>query len=80
MKKTSWKTTLSGIAVILGALASALKTGLDGDWPTAITALVTGIPAGVGLIAARDNDVTSEQAGAAKPATPPAPATIPPTP
>ena len=60
----SWKTTLSGVAVILGAVATAIKAGLAGDYATALGALATGVPAGVGLIAARDNSVSSEQAGA----------------
>lgn len=60
----SWKTTLSGVAVILGALSVAIKAALAGDYGAAITSIVTGVPAGVGLIAARDNNVSSEQAGA----------------
>jgi hypothetical protein len=60
----SWKTTLSGVAVILAGLATAIKAGLAGDYGTAFTALSTAIPAGIGLIAARDNGVTSEQVGA----------------
>ena len=60
----SWKTTLSGVGVILTALGAGIKMFLAGDTGSAITALVGGISAGVGLIAARDNNVTSEQAGA----------------
>jgi hypothetical protein len=59
----SYKTTLAGIAAICTA-AAAILTGLaEGgavDWTSAIAAIVSG----VGLMFARDNSVTSEQAGA----------------
>jgi hypothetical protein len=63
---TSWRTTATGILAILAAVATVLKAELDGDpvtvpdWGTALAAVL----AGVGLIAARDNKVTSEQARA----------------
>jgi hypothetical protein len=62
----SWKTTVAGIAAIVAAIALAVAHQLDADpttvadWSTVITALM----AGVGLVLARDNDTTSEQAGA----------------
>lgn len=62
----SYKTTALGIATILGAIAAAAVAMLDGDpgtafsWPTTIAA----ITAGIGLMAARDNSVTSKSAGA----------------
>ena len=59
----SYRTTLAGIAAILVAAASVLTGFSDGtavDW----TAVISAVIAGVGLIAARDNSVTSEQAGA----------------
>ena len=59
----SYKTTLAGIAAILVAAASVLTGVSEGtaiDW----TAVIGAVIAGVGLIAARDNNVTSEQAGA----------------
>ena len=59
----SYRTTLAGIAAILVAAASVLTGFSDGtavDW----TAVIGAVIAGVGLIAARDNGVTSEQAGA----------------
>ena len=59
----SWKTTLTGVLAILAALIPALQAQLTGgtaDWSVVIAATV----AGVGLIFARDNNVTSEQANA----------------
>lgn len=59
----SHKTTLAGIAAILVAAASVLTGFSEGtavDW----TAVIGAVIAGVGLIAARDNNVTSESAGA----------------
>lgn len=59
----SWKTTVTGILAIVVALAGAAKAVIAGvaiDYPTVISA----ITAGVGLISARDNNVTSEAAGA----------------
>jgi hypothetical protein len=64
MKKKSWKTTLGGLAVILGGISSALSQFNDGDVAGAIQTLVVALPAGLALLAARDNNVTSEQAGA----------------
>ena len=66
--KKSWKTTAAGIAAIVIAVASLVQAQFDGDPSTvpnyeiAIAAIMSGL---VGLFA-RDNDVTSEQAGAAK--------------
>jgi putative flippase GtrA len=59
----SWKTTLTGVLTILVAGGTAVKlllTGGQPDWTATIAAII----AGFGLIAARDNSVTSEQAGA----------------
>ena len=59
----SWKTTVTGILTIVIAAGTAAKLLLSGsqpDWPATIAAVM----AGFGLIAARDNNVTSEQAGA----------------
>lgn len=59
----SWKTTATGVLAILTALLPALQAQLTtgkADWSTAIAAGI----AGLGLLFARDNNVTSEQAGA----------------
>ena len=59
----SWKTTLSGVAAILAALGGLAKGVSDGNYEI-VGASITGIITGIGLIMARDNGVTSEQAGA----------------
>lgn len=62
----SYRTTLAGIAAILTAVGGVLTAMTDNDpntnpdWPAVIASVV----AGAGLIAARDNKVTSEKAGA----------------
>ena len=63
--KRSWKTTTFGVLTILSALMNAAMAVLDGnaatnpDW----TVVITAITAGVGLIAARDNNKSSEDVG-----------------
>jgi len=54
----SWKTSLAGIITILGPIAATL-------WPEYANKIlsITTIVAGGGLVAARDNNVSSEQAG-----------------
>lgn len=66
--KGSNKTTIAGIGAILVASGSLLTALFDGNPSTEpdYAALVAAIVAGLGLIFARDNNVTSEQAGAAK--------------
>lgn len=64
--KSSWKTTLFGVAGLIGAIATAAAALLDNDpltnpnWAAIISAGTVAF----GLIFARDNSVTSEQAGA----------------
>jgi hypothetical protein len=63
----SWKTTLSGVLSIIVAVITFVATPmLDSDpatvpqWGPVLAVLSTAI----GLLFARDNDVTSEKAGA----------------
>lgn len=59
---------MTGIATILGAVCYALVAQFDND-PTTVAnwgGVVSAITAGIGLIVARDNGVTSEDAGAKK--------------
>lgn len=62
----SWKTTLSGIAGIVGMIGTALSAALDGNpatdpqWGIVVPAVITA----AGLLFARDNNVSSESAGA----------------
>jgi hypothetical protein len=64
--KKSWKTTAAGIGAILTALGSILTAYFDGNPDTVpdYAALVAAMIAGIGLLAARDNGVSSEDAGA----------------
>ena len=62
----SWKTTAAGWATFIAALATQLNVEWDGDpltvanWGIVVAALFLAL----GLTAARDNGVTSKQAGA----------------
>jgi uncharacterized membrane protein YhiD involved in acid resistance len=61
----SWKTTAAGIGAILVAVGSALTAMFDADPSTVADwgAVVAAVIAGVGLIAARDNDKSSQDVG-----------------
>jgi hypothetical protein len=61
----SYRTTALGVITILVALLTATKVYLSTGALPDIGQLITTIAAGAGLIAARDNKVTSEDAGAA---------------
>jgi len=62
----SWKTTAAGVFVALAAVLTQASAALDGnpetiaDW----SAVLVAVSAAVGLFMARDNDVSSEDAGA----------------
>jgi len=61
----SWRTSTAGLGAIHIALGSALSAQFDSD-PTTLPdwgATIAAIIAGVGLFAARDKNVTSEQQG-----------------
>jgi len=62
----SWRTTLGGAAVILATIANAIRAVTDNDPATNLNfeVLIAGISAGLAMIAARDNKVSSEEAGA----------------
>lgn len=65
--KASWRTSLAGLGAILVAAGSAMTALFDYD-PTTLPdwgALAAAIIAGVGLLVARDDKVTSEASGAA---------------
>lgn len=68
MMKGSWRTSALGIVAIAIAVLGAIKAMLDGDPSTNVNWETTGsaISAGWAAIMARDNKVTSEEAGAAK--------------
>lgn len=62
----SWRTSAAGLAAILTAGGTAITALVDNDpltnpdWAALIAACI----AGIGLLLARDNRVSSEQAGA----------------
>ncbi len=64
--KGSWKTSMAGIVAIVTAVLNAINLLMDGhpttnpDW----TATISAVMAGLGLLFARDNNVSSEAAGA----------------
>lgn len=66
--KKSWRTTTCGVLAIIGSLIPAAIAFLDGDPATSVDIQAVGIAimglfGGGGLIAARDNKVSSEDAG-----------------
>jgi hypothetical protein len=59
----SWKTNLLGLATVLGAVANFITDIANGN-PVDLMTTITAITAGIGLMFARDNKVTSEDVGA----------------
>jgi hypothetical protein len=66
MKQKSWKTTIFGTGGLLTLLAVALSAQFDAD-PTTVPdwgLVVAGVLGAVGMFFARDDNVSSEDAGA----------------
>lgn len=65
-KRRSWKTTVAGLITLLMLAGPQVQLLLDGnastnpDWAI----MAAGVSAFIGLLKARDNDVSSEEAGA----------------
>lgn len=66
MPKGSWRTTAAGATVIIAALLNLAVALWDDDKTTKpdVAGAAVAIVGGLGLIFARDNGVTSEDAGA----------------
>jgi peptidoglycan/LPS O-acetylase OafA/YrhL len=64
--KGSWKTSAAGIAAIVVAVASCVQAAFDGNPDTApnFEVAIAAVISGLGLIFARDNNVSSESVGA----------------
>lgn len=55
----NWKTTAAGIAAVLGAASHIINGFVNGDWSmNSVTADLAAISAGIGLIFAKDGNVT----------------------
>lgn len=66
VKQGSWRTGLAGVLTALVTILPQIVYAIDGD-PATITdwnTVVAGGIAAIGFLAARDNKVTSEAAGA----------------
>jgi hypothetical protein len=59
---TNWKTTLAGVATLLGLLGHVLTTLTSGDTSSLVNGLwgeVAALTSGVGLLFAKDHNVTN---------------------
>ena len=54
----NWKTTLTGVLTILGGVAAGGKLILAGQVTEGVAVIFTAVTAGIGLIAAKDSNVT----------------------
>lgn len=66
----NWKTSLSGVGLLLGGLgtiATTLSDGFQTGEGDVLMQAGAAVAAGFGLVFARDADKTSEQSGAKKP-------------
>lgn len=62
--KRSWKTTTAGVATILVALGNAGQAVASGNFGSIdFPSLIAAVTAGLGLLFARDNAVSSEDVG-----------------
>lgn len=61
----SWKTSALGFIAIAAAILGVLSKVLSGQ-PVNLEVVIPEIVAAIGLLAARDNDKTSEDVGAKK--------------
>lgn len=70
--KKSWKTTVFGAGGIVTIVGSVLNALFDGDPATNVNwvMVMAGLSPAIGLLFARDNNVTSEQAGVKPPTQP----------
>jgi hypothetical protein len=59
----NWRTQLFGVATVLGTVAN-LITDIANGKPVDVMTTITGLTTGIGLMFARNNKVTSEEAGA----------------
>jgi len=62
--KKSWKTSAGGIATIIGGLCAAFTLWSQDNKSEAISTGLAAVATGFGLLSARDNNVTSHDAGA----------------
>ncbi len=72
MNLASWRTSLAGLLTVIGVSIPTIKAAVDGDPSTVPDWQIVLAAAGTFVVSllARDNKVTSEQAGAIPPKAP----------